>query len=356
MACVDCLENCGGNIASDQCVEYTGAAISSLGICQGDRVSKVVSTILTSLQTALDGTGVTLDDITLENCPWLLNQFIGQSPTLYNFVNLLVTANCSLKSMIDDINTQIGTSSNSGVFDVGCLTGLPTNPSSQQVLQALLTAYCITAATVAAIPSTYVKTSDLPSQVNQILGNSGVIGGTVQYAQYIPSGMAFPYFGALSAFDNTGKGLAASGLLGLYLCNGNNGTVDLRGRTIVGAIRNVPGGQPDPAVDPSLSTNPSMNYALGDKFGEGWHILLIPEIPAHIHGVIDAGHKHSGQDGTDSKGGSSGTPVLSTVNVKGLFTYQTQMATTGITIASTGGGSAHNNVQPSAAAYWVIKL
>lgn len=356
MACVNCFENCGGDIGSDQCIEYTGADVPSLEICQGDRISKVVSTILTSLQTALDGTGITLDDITLTNCPWLATQFVGKSPSLYNLINLLIAANCSLKTMIDNINSQLGTASNGGVFDIGCLTGLPTNPSSQQVLQALVTAYCVTAATVAQIPSTYVKTSDLPVLVNQILGNSGVIGGTVQYATYLPSGFAFPYFGSLAGFDNTGKGLATFGLLGLYICNGNNGTTDLRGRSIVGAIRNVPGGQPDAAVDPSLSTNPNMNYALNDKFGEGYHNLLISEMPAHTHPVVDPGHKHGGQQGTDLKGGSAGTPVLSTVNVKGLFSYQTQTAATNITISATGGGASHYNVQPSVAAYWVIKL
>lgn len=356
MACNDCLENCGGQETSDQCVTYTGDTISSLGICPGDRISKVTSIILTALQSALDGTGILISDITLGNCTWLQEQFVGQSPTLTNLINLLAQGECSLLTMIENINTQISGSTTGGVFDIRCLTGLPSNPTQQQILQALLTQYCTTASTVASFPSTYVTLSDLPGQVAQILSNSGVTGGTVQYANYFPPGIAMPYFGSVGNFDNTGKGLASAGLLGMYLCNGNNGTPDIRGRAVVGAIRNVPGGQPDSAVDPSLPGNPNMNYALGDKFGEGYHLLLLAELAAHTHPVVDPGHQHTAQIGTVSKGYTGTNPVLDIVNLLGFYVFQTQTATTGLTVGSAGGNSPHNNVQPSIAAYWIIRL
>lgn len=359
MPCIDCLQNCGGRSTSDQCTEYTGPDIPLLGICTGDQLSSVEADIINALLTALDGSGITPASVTVANCAWLQNQLIGENPTLANLLQLLINGECSLYAMIQTINNTIAGGNAS--FTTTCLSGLPDNATANQVLQALLTDYCIVKATVTAIPDTYVALTDLTLQVTQILTSLGLLGGStsVQYAQYIPIGVAYPYFGSLANFNNVGVGLASVGFLGLFLCNGANGTPDIRGRGIVGAVRNVPGGALDSAVDPTQTFNPNTNYALLDKFGENYHTLITAELPSHSHGVTDTGHIHTSLIPEDQKaGGVSGYNVLSSAppTRTGTYSQPTNSATTGISIQSTGGASFHYNVQPSIAAYWVIRL
>lgn len=364
MDCVDCLQNCGGVVTSDQCVTYTGDNIPILGICTGNQLSIIESKVLNALLTTLDGTGISPANVTVANCPYLAAQFVGKNPTLANFLQLLIDNECSLKAMIDSLTATVA--GGNATFNTGCLSGLPANATANQVLQALLLDYCTTKATVAAIPSIYLKQSDLAAQVTNILTILGLIGGSVtqQFSSYLPAGIAFPYFGSLANFDNTGKGLVANGFDGFYLCNGLNGTVDLRGRSIVGAVRNVPGGTLDTAVDPTQTFNPSTNYALGDKFGINNVTLTTSQIPSHTHGVNDPGHAHNifGQTGGDNNdnnntqrfAGGDKSPTESSFFFTN--TVACQLASTGVTIGAAGGGNFHNNVQPSAAAYWVIRL
>lgn len=72
------------------------------------------------------------------------------------------------------------------------------------------------------------------------------------------------------------------------------------------------------------------------------------EIPSHSHGVTDPGHSHLTQRYPTATGGSSGFTI--DTSMSGTLadnTLPTKSATTGITINNTGGGAAHNNVQPS---------
>lgn len=352
MACTNCLDNCP-KIISDKCTEYTGDEIPLLGICTGDSLSKLESIIINKLLSALDGTGIKPVDITLANCPWLALQFVGKDPILANFLQLLIDSQCTLKTAIDQINTIIGQTTS---FNTGCLSGLASNASPNEVLQALITDYCVLKGTVAAIPSTYVKLSDLTTLVTTIITNLGLIGGSgptqIQYAQYFPPKVMMPYYGDLSVFNNVGVGLQSAGFLGLFLCNGLNGTPDPRGRGLVGAVRNVPGGTLSAAVDPALLTNPGTNYALGDVFGENYHKPTIAEMVPHTHGVQDPGHTH--QIKGLQKMGLDGANVVGREG--GNLTMLTQSSTTGITISAAGSGNSFNVRQPSLAVHWIIRL
>lgn len=343
MSCPDCFNNCDKEVA-DGCIEYTGDAIPLLGICTGDPLSKVEAAFITAILSALDGTGITVDSVTLANCSWLQGLFIGKDPTLGNLIQLLVDANCTLKQLIDNLSPS------SYSFDTVCLTGLPTNPTSDDILQAVLIQLCSLSSTVSSFPTTYVKLSDLNNLIAQYIANNGGNGSSVAtYSQRLIPNVAYAYFGSLSNFDPTGAGLAASGFDKIYICNGNgNGTPDLRGRAIVGAVRNVPGGTLDAAVDPANPINPNTNYAIGDKFGENYHINTIGEIPSHAHGVTDSGHTHTySTTQPDGRGSDSAKSATAT-------TKQTGLAFTGISIQATGGGLAHENRQPSVAGVWIM--
>lgn len=84
--------------------------------------------------------------------------------------------------------------------------------------------------------------------------------------------------------------------------------------------------------------------------GEEGHTSTTAETPSHNHGVSDPGHTHT-------------TPVTGTVGtasggngVPGSGSTASGSSTTGITITNTGGGGAHNNIQPTGIANFIIKL
>ena len=177
MACnSNCFINCD-SVTSDQCVQYTGADVPALGICQGDQLSTVEVVILKELQGALEGTGIEPQNVTLENCQWLADQFVGETdPNLSNLLQLIVDSSCSLKSMIDTINNTLALQSAN--FNTLCLQGLPPNPTTNNVIQAVINTLCAINSVVAAIPSTYVKASDINNLVQQqiqiYLANSSI--------------------------------------------------------------------------------------------------------------------------------------------------------------------------------------
>lgn len=347
MICRDCLQNCD-KIVSDQCVQYTGPDIPLLGICQGNSLSQFEAGVVTALLSLLDGTGITPADVTVENCAFLQSILGVKSPTLSNLLQMLIDGECTLKSLIDQINTQIN---NNPSFNAACLTGLPANPTRDDILQAAVLLLCNLKATVDLFPSTYVALSDLNSLVTTIVNNI-ISGGGAFNSRMVPF-VAYEYYGPLSNFDGSGIGVPALGFAKVYLCNGGNGTPDKRGRVAVGAIRSIPGGPSlDPAVDPTNPNNP--NWALNDKAGENVHLLTVNEIPSHSHTVTDPGHNHTLTYGLDNGGNRFSANWMK--HDSNSASRQTQNATTGISIDATGGGQVHNNIQPSIAAYYIMYI
>jgi microcystin-dependent protein len=99
---------------------------------------------------------------------------------------------------------------------------------------------------------------------------------------------------------------------------------------------------------------------LGASGGAESHTLSTAEIPSHSHTLTDPGHKHAlGENtGTNMQLGS-GNRALGVVNpgVDGQTNAGfTNTNTTGITLASTGGGGAHAIVQPTLLITNYIKL
>lgn len=349
MACKDCLINCD-TIVSDQCVQYTGPEIPLLGLCPGDPLSKVEANIIEELLSLLDGSGIDPAGVTI-SCSFLQEIIGSASPNLSNILQMLVTASCTLKELVDAINVQL----ESTVFNTSCLTGLPDNPTRDNILQAAINMICAIKVIVDAIPTTYVKNSDLTTLVTQIVNNiNGGGGGIVQnYTKMIPYTMV-AYFGPLSNFDASGIGVTSLGFEKIYICNGANGTPDPRGRTVVGAIRNVPGGVTlDAAVDPTANPN-NPNWAVTDKGGETFHTLIVSEMPTHTHGVTDPGHTHLSayrsallpQSGNSTQCWSGATDASKI----------TSSSTTGITLQTSGGSQPHNNIQPSISAYYIMYI
>ena len=104
---------------------------------------------------------------------------------------------------------------------------------------------------------------------------------------------------------------------GYLLCDGSNGTPDLRDRFIVGA---------------GSGYNPN-NFGGNDNV-----TLSVAQLPAHSHGVTDPGHTHTytvrlNNARVDNDEGHQRTDTPNTTNT-------TNSNTTGISINNTGGGQA----------------
>jgi microcystin-dependent protein len=123
---------------------------------------------------------------------------------------------------------------------------------------------------------------------------------------------------------------------GWALCDGTNGTPNLRNRFIVGA-----GG----------------SYAVAATGGEASHTLTIAEMPAHNHGGVtstDGAHTHEVRYYTDSGSGKAferrngeRSWLDDVTSTEGAHTH---------TINSQGGGGAHENRPPYYALAYIMKL
>lgn len=345
MGCKNCFNGCG-TILGDGCVQYSGEDIPLLDVCNGEPITKLHEAIVEKLLSALDGTGITPSEVTLANCEYIKEALDGKDPTLTNLLQVLIDTQCTFNQAISDLQETDETF----IFDIKCLTGLPTSPSRDNIIQGIINKLCSINTTVNNFATTYVKQADLETKVITIIEDK-TSASTQYYNRAIPF-VAYEYYGPLSNFDNTGKGIAGQGYDKMFLCNGLNGTPDRRGRTAVGAIANVPGAALDAGVDPNNPNNPNTNYALKDKFGENFHKLTLAELPAHTHKVNDPGHTHD-YEGFDWENRPGGNNVRRMDNPLGKVTSR---AFTGITIDGAGGDVPHNNRQPSIAAYYIMYI
>jgi len=156
-----------------------------------------------------------------------------------------------------------------------------------------------------------------------------------------------------------GRGANAAGD---YAANKTIALPDLRSRALIG--RGTMGNAAANLIADAQFDNSETADTLGATAGEGKHTLLTAEMASHTHTATttlstDPGHTHdtasrlSGAGGTDTiqSTGSTGTQTHVATQTVGAHTHT---ATT--TNASIGSDTAHNNVQPSVAVTYFIKL
>jgi len=130
------------------------------------------------------------------------------------------------------------------------------------------------------------------------------------------------------------SGLAIDIPSGWALCDGNNGTPDLRNRFVVGA---------------------GSNYLVGAKGGSDSVILTIDEMPSHTHTQNAHSHTIGGSTGgqeTDPYEPSKG--AASADKFRGW--YSGGIGSVVATNNNTGGGGAHENRPPYYALCYIMKL
>ena len=161
----------------------------------------------------------------------------------------------------------------------------------------------------------------------------------------------------LSAFPNSSdipsgiicmwSGASTNIPTGWALCNGQNGTPNLVDRFIVGA---------------------GSSYAVGATGGEATHKLTTAEMPSHTHsasisGSTDSAGAHT-HTVTMSAGMSDGSTYLRSSNASNLTKTgtaasagaHTHTLSGSVSVAASGGNSAHENRPPYYALCFIMKL
>ena len=119
----------------------------------------------------------------------------------------------------------------------------------------------------------------------------------------VPAGGVIMWTGALNTIPK-----------GWTLCDGQNGTPDLRNRFVVGA---------------------GSSYSLGATGGEAEHTLTVSEMPSHSHGI----RQNQQAAGPNGDGYLLGTPRY----------------TSGVPTDTVGSSRAHENRPPYYALYYIMK-
>jgi microcystin-dependent protein len=120
---------------------------------------------------------------------------------------------------------------------------------------------------------------------------------------------------------------------GWKLCDGTNGTPNLKDKFIVGA-----GGK----------------YSVGNTGGADSVTLSVDQMPSHTHDITDNGHKHT--TNIYSQTGRSDNANDRNVRVPDNVIIESSTNKTGISINPKGGGQAHENRPPYYALCFIMKV
>lgn len=374
MACSNCYNGCV-DIVSDKCVRYSGVDVPVLGILNGDSLSYVEQSLITFLTSTLDGSGIKIEIDEDDYCT-LVSQYLQSCSTVtaLDLFKALVKAACNLQTQVDAVEADVATIEAN--YTVSCLSGVSAGDGTHAIVQAIITKLCsidVSLTSLATdVANNYVKIADINSYIAAYLASTATVNR--YYNRMVPYSIVM-YNGSLSYFDATGAGLPNTDWEKIYLCNGLNGTPDLRGRVPVGAINSVPGPVLPSQTNPASSTfNPS--YTAGVPDGNNSTTLTLPQIPIHNHTVTDIGHTHltfkletvsgdiplnlssqyaatrrTGSGIGDSEYEMNHSTIAGEPNVG-----KTNSQTTGVSINNSGGGEAHSNVQPVMPVHFIMYI
>lgn len=367
-------------LTSADCVIYQGDSIPLLGICCGDTISEVEEALINKLLTVLDGTGIVLSGVTLENAAFLKNLLGGNDKTLLNMVQLLVDSDSNLRNLITGIQQQLVPTGDNFQYDLKCLASSCCQGgtvTTDEIIQMLIDKYCDIQTILNQITDT---AGNITSTVSSTIGNyiaahiktqngQGItVTGTgstttVTLTRTPPRTIAIPYWGPLSNFNSSGVGLVGTDAAGWHIMNGLDGFPNWTGyafaQTNVGMA-----GTLDARVNANALNLPDMVVPYGEKRGELYHTISMAELPAHNHTITDPGHTHPNvkmYHGPINWGNKNSSHVVSfdgghATGVLEAPQQEQQSAKTGITINSTGSTQPHNNVPPTVYGVWIAPI
>lgn len=360
MGCANCFSGCV-QTTSDRCVKYTGIDVSSLEIESGHPLSSVLSHIIEKIIAVMNGTAIAPSIDSGEVCS-LVTSEIPLNATLNQVLNAYGKVICDLDTLISTIQNDIH--SINGVFDLGsCVSGVLPDDGSHAVLQAVIGTLCEAVSNIETLQTealNYVTASDVALQISNYISSLS----TKHYTKMIPY-VAVEYYGPLSNFAADGTGI--DDWEKIYLCNGENGTPDKRGRIPVGTTSMLGTHPYDSVVDPGLG-NP--NYAtVGTLYGSNRHTLTEAEMPIHTHtptvSVEEFPHTHSlvttegGEERTHYSPANVPDGLVGGLSHTGfnnaVVATKTDVSVQ-VSIANSGNSSPHNNVPPVLACHYIMYI
>jgi microcystin-dependent protein len=392
--CSNCYNGCTEPI-SDKCVKYTGIDVPELGISNGDTLLHVENVLITFLKPMLVGNGITPNIDNSIICE-VVSKYLPSCSTCNGFslneiLTALVKASCDLQDQINNITNSLEVIESP--YETNCLSGVNSSSNTHDVLQSVINKLCELNVNLAAlaldVSVNYVKFSELDAIIQSYLNTNNQF--TLIKNRMVPYAVQ-PYYGPLSYFDGTGAG--TGDWINVYLCNGNNGTPDLRGRTLVGTTSGMFGGVLSPDIDPTIPGNPSYTLSgaippfAGSTAGNNQVTLTPSQIPSHSHsttvstvnnhshytvvsGSVTSNNNNSLFDGTASN--RNEWPLTSRAFNQASDAFDYELTSTNntanagktgeagshthdVSVGNTGGGLSHNNVQPSRACYFIIYI
>jgi microcystin-dependent protein len=391
MSCTNCFNGCAETV-SDQCVKYTGIDVPALGISTGDNLLTVENAITNFLVPAINGTGIKpiIDPDIICN---IVKSYLPPCTTCVGFtLNEILTAIvktvCDLQEQIDDIDTTLSTLNANYTIPVGpsptftpCLSGVTTSSDTHDILQATINKLCSLNTAFSALVSQLNATNVTSLNVNTYIASYlASLPSTNLVSNKMVPYTPIPFYPTpaflTGKFDGTGAGIGDWAKI--YLCNGNNGTPDLRGRVLVGATTGMGGGTMNSAVDPNIVGSGNPNYLLGTLSGANQVTLNISQLPNHTHAnaatAVATPHSHfvANIDEVTTSTTLSATNYIakrstyssddynlagtSTLATIGKTSDVTETITVTMTNGAIGSGDAHSNNQPAIGCYYIIYI
>jgi microcystin-dependent protein len=156
----------------------------------------------------------------------------------------------------------------------------------------------------------------------------GIVGVQTAVGTTIPAGMISLWYGSIGSVPS-----------GWYLCDGANGTPDLRDRFVVAA---------------------GSTYSVGATGGTATNTLTTNELPAHSHTATFAGtalgtHTHTFSGSPGGGGGGGGADLNTSYGSSTTSAVSAGTPAGTVTVASTGSGASFSNIPPYYALAYVMK-
>ena len=360
----------------DTSIIYTGPSIPALGICTGQPLSQIESVVLTAILNYSTGIGITIPNINLSSCA-LFSQWVtgcNQCDELQCLMQIIFTSLCTLYADYTSLQTLVNTLLN-GPYNTGCLT-LSANPTLNQIIQELILEFCNLVTAFGVLNTTvsgFMTGIDttignfLLNAITSCQGSSCVtktgIGATasIAFKGFSPIGAIMPFAGPISGrFDTTGLGLTNTDCCGWALCNGQNGTIDMRGYLPVGVNDGTMGnGGQNNEVNNSIY--PGQNYSIGSHGGlinvaliagnNGPHNHAGSNVSSYTYPINFRGFSYRPGDQHDGiclnpsqPTGAMYSPLIVTVPSQP------------ISITTDGAGTPHENRAPYMAVYYIQRI
>jgi microcystin-dependent protein len=307
----------------------------SLTFTQGSGGNVTVSTGTTKVIYA-DGAGATAKVTDFTN---IIDIAGVVNATTFSIDGTEVTSTAAELNILDGVTADTA--------EINILDGVTANTAEINILDGLT-------ATTAELNYVDGVTSNIQTQIDNVTSTAMPTGALVPYAgTSAPSGFLLCYgqevsrttyaslFSAIGTTYGTGDGSTTFNL------------PDLRGRAVAGQD-DMGGSSANRLTGQSGGVN---GDTLGGTGGNETHTLTEAELAAHTHTVNSVtvyGISGTGSNGQSASGLSFATPTNVETITEHATTQGTSTAHTA-SLANTGSGSAHNNVQPTIILNYIIK-